>query len=536
MPRLIRSSTFLVPALLALGLMLSLFGGILLSMGLSQGSSLLQPGAGRSLAATTSTPTATATCQNAAKAANPVAAENTCPGTKSWRMDHHTGPDHAIEGFAVPVSVNVGGTVHLYVSTTARSYTFQVFRLGWYQGLGGHLVYSSGKLAGILQPAPTIDPATNEVSCANWRGPIAVPVASTWVSGYYLVKLLSSDGYMRYASFVVRQDASPAPIVYYTAALTYQAYNLWGGYSLSFGPGASTGSPNQTFSRTNRAYVVSFDRPYADYAGVGLFLPYEFNLLRWLERQNYNMSYAADLDAQQSSLPLLQHKLLLFAGHDEYWSTAMRTHVTTARDSGVSLAFFSAGDIYWHIRLQPTALGPDRAIVCYREAGLDPLLESQPQAITVTWRQRPLNNPEDSLLGQMSAGTVAKTAPLVLASGAAPYLRDTTLAPGASLPGLVGDGYDSVMRDATAPAGVIVLAASPVACTNCASGGSDTANATLYFAKSGARVFDAGTFRWAWGLDDDPFDPRAAPRTLSNPGFQQFTANLLGTLLATPAR
>src|SRR5262249_29778323 len=107
-------------------------------------------------------------CQNAWKAPNPVAAENTCVGTTAWRPDHPIGQLSTIEAFTNPVSVEAGQGIQIYVSTTAKSYSFQVFRMGWYQGLGGHLLYSSAVVPGIQQPKPTIDPATRMVSCDNW--------------------------------------------------------------------------------------------------------------------------------------------------------------------------------------------------------------------------------------------------------------------------------------------------------------------------------------------------------------------------------
>src|SRR5260370_27003684 len=115
-------------------------------------------------------------CQGAAQSANPTAAENLCPGTAAWRPDHPLGGEHAIEGFSAPISVNVGKQVKLYISTTAPSYTLQVYRMGWYQGLGGRLMYSSAMLTGRRQPAPTIDPTTRRVSCSNWLNPVSLRI------------------------------------------------------------------------------------------------------------------------------------------------------------------------------------------------------------------------------------------------------------------------------------------------------------------------------------------------------------------------
>lgn len=476
-------------------------------------------------------------CRNAAKATNPIAAENTCPGTSSWRPDYPTGPQSAIEAFTNPVSVNVGQRINIYVSTTALAYSLQVYRMGWYQGLGGRLLLTIPVLRGIRQPAPTMDPATRMMSCSNWYDPVILTVPVSWVSGIYVVKLRSSEGYMRYVYFVVRNDASKAPILYQSSVLTYQAYNNWGGYSLYVG----YVSPGQ-HSSDRRAYIVSFDRPFEQDDGLMYFDRYEYDLLRWLERQGYNMSYATDVDTDLNPTSLRHHRLILIAGHDEYWSTAMRNHFTAARDAGVSLAFFGANDAYWHIRLQSSPLGPDREVVCYKSALLDPLAAVDPQEATVRWRDAPLNQPENALLGEMYNGILAASAPLVLDAGAQPFLEGTSFHVGTALPDLVVQEYDGVVQNGLTPPSLTILASSPVTCTTASDLCPDAkgvSNATLYTAPGGARVFDAGTFQWEWGLDDSTFLPAGSiplpantQRPSSYPGFQRLTANLIAYLLA----
>jgi hypothetical protein len=472
-------------------------------------------------------------CQHAAETTNPVMAENSCTGTNGWRLDHRLGPDYAIEGFTAPVSANVGEQVKLYVSTTAPTYTFQVYRMGWYQGLGGHLVYSSSLLPGINQPPPTIDPTTRMVSCSNWHNPVTLTIPANWVSGVYVVKLLSSAGYMRYTSFVVRNDASYSAILFQTSVFTYQAYNLWGGYSLY----RHLNAPGEETSN-DRAYVVSFDRPYDRCEGLGDFCFFEYNLLRWVERAGYDVSYTTDVDTDTRGELLLHHRLVMAGGHDEYWSTAMRDNVTFARDQGVSLAFMGANDVYWHVRLQNSPLGTDREVICYKYGYYggggtnDPLALVDPMQATVLWRDRPLNEPENALLGGMYGGGVSTAAPLVLDHGAEAFLSNTALSVGSALPGLIGGEYDRVYHNKETPSSLLVLASSPLKCIAtvlCPSNGTDTANATLYAKPGGARVFDAGTFYWSWGLDNDSFDK--TPRTYSTPAFQQFTANILTYLL-----
>ncbi len=450
--------------------------------------------------------------------------------------------------------------MRIYVSTTAPAYTMSIYRIGWYQGTGGRLMYTFPILPGIAQPAPLFDRSTRTVSCDNWHDPVIISIPSYWVSGVYVVKLISSQGYMRYTSFVIRNDASTAPILLQTSVLTYQAYNLWEGYNLYRGyKGGSlytyagndyTTAGNLTYespalyTSMNRAYAVSFDRPLYDYngdPGLGDFVNFEYDLVRWMEREGYNLTYSTDIDTDLRGTLLLNHHLFIVAGHDEYWSTAMRNAVTTARNVGVSLAFIGGNDMYWHVRLQATAFGPDREVICYKAgyyAGKvkDPLTAKDPKAATVRWRDPPLNQMENAVLGEMYGGAVELHAPLALSSGSLPFLRNTSLRIGSTLKGLVSDEYDHYFQNAATPKGVSILAASPVICIatvdGCTRGGHDVANATLYVAQSGARVFDAGTETWSWGLDDDHIIAGYANDHFSNEGFQQYMANILSDLLA----
>jgi hypothetical protein len=54
----------------------------------------------------------------------------------------------------------------------------------------------------------------------------------------------------------------------------------------------------------------------------------------------------------------------------------------------------------------------------------------------------------------------------------------------------------------------------------------DTANSGIYTAPSGARVFNAGTIQWSYGLDS------YGGTTFVNAGIQRMTANLLANFVA----
>ena len=60
----------------------------------------------------------------------------------------------------------------------------------------------------------------------------------------------------------------------------------------------------------------------------------EYPMIRFLENNGYDLSYTTDLDIARSNAnninPLLNHKVFLSVGHDEYWSKEERNNVEAA--------------------------------------------------------------------------------------------------------------------------------------------------------------------------------------------------------------
>ncbi len=61
----------------------------------------------------------------------------------------------------------------------------------------------------------------------------------------------------------------------------------------------------------------------------------EYPLVRWLERNGYDVSYSTDVDTDRRGTELLEHQVFISIGHDEYWSRGAREAVAAARDAGV---------------------------------------------------------------------------------------------------------------------------------------------------------------------------------------------------------
>jgi hypothetical protein len=419
-----------------------------------------------------------------------------------------------ISGYADQTSINHGENIRFYVSTSQPTYNLEVYRMGWYHGNGAHLLLKVAHLTGQNQPVPNPQPGVGLIEC-RWQVSYTLQTDSTWTSGVYLAKLIANNGAVGYIIFVVRADDTAADILYQIPVTTYQAYNNWGGKSLY-----------DFNSIEHRANKVSYDRPYALWNGAGFFFEGDYNMIRWLESHNYNVTYVTSIDTHTNPLMYTNRKLFLTNWHDEYWSKEMRDNLTAALNQGENLAFFSANNIYWQIRFEPSSSNvPNRVQVCYKDGLHDPISHIDPEITTVQWRDQPVNEPENGLLGVMYRSEIdyGTSFPWIVTHADHWIYQGTGIKNGDKIPGMIGYEYDSVWNNGHTPSNLEVLSSSPVLDKY---GRQTTANGTIYTAASNALVFAGGTIYWSWKLDDNTYQHGGADRRV-----QLMTANILRAMI-----
>ncbi|MCU0734996.1 MAG: hypothetical protein MUF20_05655, partial [Methylotetracoccus sp.] len=271
--------------------------------------------------------------------ANAIVAENCRTGDTGWDV---TGSgDSTIQGFATAISVNRGETIFFKIDTGAIIYHLDIYRLGYYGGAGARRVATLQPSAPLpqRQPACLSDPITGLIDCGNWAVSASWAVPANATSGLYIAKLIRDDtGGASHIVFVVRDDNSRSDLLFQASDTTWQAYNTYGGNSLY------TGSP------AGRAYKVSYNRPFLTrdwLGGVTWLFNAEYAMVRWLERNGYDVGYFTGVDSDRRGALITNHKVFLSVGHDEYWSGAQRGNVETARNSGTHLGFFSGNEVFW---------------------------------------------------------------------------------------------------------------------------------------------------------------------------------------------
>ncbi len=380
---------------------------------------------------------------------------------------------------------------------------------------------------------------------------------STAVSGVYIAKLVRQDSTPgeSHIVFVVRNDGVTRDIVFKVSDTTWHAYNGWGGANLYGG--------NATASPDGRAYKVSYNRPFRTRDGIGTFagpqdfvFSGEYAAIRWLERNGFDVTYIASIDAEPGNVPLTNYKVFMSVGHDEYWSGDLRTSVEAARDAGVHLMFMSGNEVYWKTRWEADSNGtPNRILVCYKETHASAKIDPTP-TWTGTWRDPSFSppsdggRPENALTGTIFQVDSYRGDTITVPSNLAQFRfwRNTAVQAGTTNTlaiGMLGYEWDEAPDNGFRPGGLISLSSTTIEVQtylldygNTTGDGTATHNLTLYRAPSGAIVFGAGTVFLSFGLDTTHDyandDPDGVLLTPVDPNVQQAMVNLFADMSVQP--
>ncbi|MET3935603.1 hypothetical protein ABIE00_003649 [Arthrobacter sp. OAP107] len=424
-----------------------------------------------------------------------AATENLKPGTPRASVPTHWSATPKLEAYLGQHASTAGRRViTLYVNSSLHSIRILAYRLGDYGGAGQRLVWKSNPVKVSPQPRFTVQHGTRMVTCP-WKVTTSIDT-SEWPEGFYYLILTAGGGHDHLIPLVVESASMKGKSVLVFNDCTMQAYNKWGRYSLYTGP---------KNSRARRSYKVSFDRPYENHQE---FEHSNAPLIRAAEAiadSRLNLAYTTEARITGHPALVSGATAVIFSGHSEYWSPALRRTIETARNRGTNVIFCGANNVYWRTRTEPSKMGPDRILVCYRKATLDPVRRAHPDAATTRWRDGPRASPESSFTGALYGdlrvkGTFTVSDPHFFAfEGIGAPL-------GATFPGLTGGETDRVYtrRKGQAfvyPPDLHVFAHSPAAGKHDAHGWADS---TFYTTASGSGVLNMASVDWLKGM----FDPK----------------------------
>lgn len=300
-----------------------------------------------------------------------IVAENALPGTYNLTQMFPgiQQGDTSVAGFARKISYNVGETAQF--SITGAPTEIQIFRAGWYNGVGFRRITTISNTATTQPDGSTVTGSFGGTTMTSWSVTASWVIPSTAVSGIYMAMVrnaANNDAF--YITFVVRDDDAVADIIYKTSDTTWgAAYNHWGTLSAQngsnlYGTGTGVGNIMQ------RCTMVSYHRPVITRGTVmqTYWWACELPLIRFLERNGYSVKYISSVDLDLNGANILSGKASVFlsSGHDEYWTAPMREAVEDWRDvSGGHTVFMSGNEVFWKARFE--YVGNEARLWCYKD-------------------------------------------------------------------------------------------------------------------------------------------------------------------------
>jgi len=307
---------------------------------------------------------------------NSIVEENRKTGTSKWILkkeeilfDKYTvdnlwmGPirSSVVEGYCDKLYVKPGEEISFHVSAARSStYTLSIYRIGYYQGHGGRLIRSAGPLQGKNMGTPDFSRENFLIEC-DWEKAYSVKITDEWISGFYVVKLVTREGWANYMSFVV-VDEAPRDLVLQVSDFNSHAYNRWPEHHSLYN-NIETGIDNYWGPRN----VSSFRRPQAKLSqlvdlpltlGAGEFFAWQYPFVFWAEKNGYDITYISNMTLHEKGPEVLTRASgFLSVGHDEYWTDDMYRNAMAARDQGVSMGFFCGNSVYGRFQLDADGKG-----------------------------------------------------------------------------------------------------------------------------------------------------------------------------------
>lgn len=259
-------------------------------------------------------------------------------------------------GYGSDLSAYKGDTLKFYISTHDTIFNLKIYRYGKTK----ECVKTIYNLKGGIREVKEEDRVY--VNGCKWPETARIVIPEDWKPGAYLAEFPTYSDTVNPVLFFVKDKNTTNRLLVVCHTNTYQAYNMFGGKS-NYPAYSSEGGPGMSYNYSNK---LSFFRPFNlnNHIKVnrGSFYAYDAKLIKWLEEEGYDVDVVSDTDLDRDSLYLSRHKVLLIAGHSEYWSRKMRQNVEDFLNKGGHFMCLSGNTCWWQMRYEDNY----HTYVCYK--------------------------------------------------------------------------------------------------------------------------------------------------------------------------
>lgn len=248
-----------------------------------------------------------------------------------------------VRGYCTPVSVAAGQALGFRLAAGAgNSLVTVTIRRLTYTAPYGEVVAGPTQVRAMYRTVPVKPWAMDH----NWPVTFSLQTGPSWRSGLYAAECVDGAGRVFWVTFIVRPSYSP---LYKIAILshinTWNAYNKWGGLNQYSSP---NGTP-LTFNRPN-----PLTSPVDDHTFHNHLTRAELYIANWLDSEHIGYDMFSDLDLHNGTCDLQRYKLVVLSAHPEYWTDAMRTHLSGYMGTNGSLIYLGGNGIYERVVLDLT--------------------------------------------------------------------------------------------------------------------------------------------------------------------------------------
>ena len=339
----------------------------------------------------------------------------------------------AVEAYCDRLSYLPGEGVQLHSWCATDTYDVEVRRWNG-NPRPDDVVWAATHLPGHAHPTPE---NADSHGC-DWPSGVTIPTSSDWPSGMYLVTLhahgAAHDRAYGHAMFVLRAKRPSGNPLLVVATNTYNAYNNWGGRSLytgghqvsfdrPFGRGmlvrphahnldrkSPVAAPGDAPDTDGFAYQdYRWAHGYPGYMSSAGWWTYERRFVEWAERNGIALDYAVSSDLDHDPTVTDGYRLVVGAGHDEYWSAGQRATLEAHIAGGGNVASFSGNTMFWQVRLTDSPDGRHRhgrtmTAHKYNAHRNDPVVgTAEERTMSGMWCDPLVGQPEWRVLGAGSA-------------------------------------------------------------------------------------------------------------------------------------